>query len=238
MSARTAPTAIAPYSASNETQPSRGVERNRSIPSLYHHALTTFCQEPAGAAPETRFIALSSAAHRGQPACMWRPLLTLLALATLIGCTKPDLPNTLVRAGSEEELAAFRADLASRFGADALAAYDVAIQELQLAGMDRGVATAADRAAAMREVVNGKTMRTVEILGWQARRSRLQTEIKDFAGMLERDLALKEKTAATGTPQAVIHRIENEQDILAKLRRLLAEAEKKLTAWDTATPAP
>lgn len=169
---------------------------------------------------------------------MWRPLLTLLALATLIGCTKPDLPNTLVRAGSEEELTTFRADLASRFGAESLAAYDVAIQELQLAGMDRGVATAADRAAAMREVVNGKTVRAVEILGWQARRSRLQAEIKDFAGMLERDLALKEKTAATGTPQAVIHRIENEQDILAKLRRLLAEAEKKLTAWGTATPAP
>ncbi len=167
---------------------------------------------------------------------MWRALLTLLSLATLIGCTKPDLPSTVVRAGSEEELTAFRADLASRFGTKALAAYDVAIQELQLAGMDRGVAAAADRAAAMREAINGKTVRAVEILGWQARRTRLQTEIKDFAGMLERDLALKEKTAATGTPPAVIHRIENEQDILAKLRRLLGEAEEKLAAWN-ATPA-
>lgn len=167
---------------------------------------------------------------------MWRALLTLLSLATLIGCTKPDLPSTVVRAGSEEELTAFRADLASRFGTEALAAYDVAIQELQLAGMDRGVAAAADRAAAMREAINGKTVRAVEILGWQARRTRLQTEIKDFAGMLERDLALKEKTAATGTPPAVIHRIENEQDILAKLRRLLGEAEEKLAAWN-ATPA-
>ncbi len=166
---------------------------------------------------------------------MWRALLPLLSLVTLIGCTQPDLPSSVVRAGSEDELTAFRADLASRFGAEALVAYDVAIQELQLAGMDRGVAAAADRAAAMREAVNGKTVRAVEILGWRARRARLHAEIKEFAGMLERDLALKEKTAATGTPQAVMHRIENEQDILAKLRRLLAEAEEKLTEWNAAT---
>lgn len=165
---------------------------------------------------------------------MWRALLTLLLLASLIGCTKPDLANTVIRAGSDEELTASRAELADRFGLPALAAYDVALQELQLAGMDRGVASAADRAAAMRAAVNGKSVRAIEILGWQARRSRLLAEIKDFSGMLERDLALREKTAATGTPPAVTHRIENEQDILAKLRRLLAEADEKLTAWGAA----
>lgn len=155
----------------------------------------------------------------------------------LIGCSKPDLPGSLVRAGSEEELAASRAELERRFSAEALAAYDVAIQELQLAGMDRGLRTTAERAAAMREAVNGKTVRAVEILGWQARRTRLQAEIKDFSEMLQRDLALREKTAATGTPLAVTNRIENEQDILAKLRRLLAETEAKLAGWNSAPPA-
>lgn len=149
----------------------------------------------------------------------------------VLGCAKPELPATRVRAGSADDLASFRAELAQRHPAAALAAFDTALNELELAGMDRGIAAAADRAAAMRETVDGKTVRAVEILGWEARRTRLQAEIKDFAGMLERDLALKEKTAATGTPPAVIHRIENEQDILAKLRRLLSEAEERLAAW-------
>ncbi|MBI2511418.1 MAG: hypothetical protein HYV96_05530 [Opitutae bacterium] len=160
---------------------------------------------------------------------MSRWLLPLLLL--LSACSKPDLPNTVVRAGSEEELTAFRAELVDRFGLDPLAAYDVAIQELQLAGMDRGVASAADRAAAMHAQVNGQTVRAVEILGWQARRARLQGEIAEFAALLEHDLALREKTAATGAPQAVTHRIENEQDILAKLHRLRTEADAKLAAW-------
>jgi len=162
---------------------------------------------------------------------MFRLLLIALCLS-LCACGKTDLATSPVRAGSEEELASCRADLAARFGNAALADYDIAIQELQLAGMDRGVAAASDRAAAMRETVNGKAVRAVEILGWQARRTRLQSEIKEFATLLEHDLALREKTAATGTSQTVIHRIENEQDILAKLRRLVDEAEQKLRGWN------
>lgn len=161
-----------------------------------------------------------------------------LCLLALSACRKVDLPDNIVRAGSEEELASARADLAARFGSAALADYDVAVQELQLAGMDRGVAAAADRAAAMRATVDGKTVRAVEILGWQARRTRLLGEIKEFAALLEHDLALREKTAATGTSQTVIHRIENEQDILAKLRRLLAEADEKLRGWQPRSGLP
>lgn len=169
---------------------------------------------------------------------MLRPFLMTLCLLSLCACHKVDLANSSVRAGSEDELATCRAELGARFGANVLAAYDVAIQELQLAGMDRGVAAAADRAAAMRATVDGKTVRAVEILGWQARRTRLQGEIKEFAALLERDLALREKNAATGTSQTVIHRIENEQDILAKLRRLLAEADEKLRGWQAGAGLP
>lgn len=170
---------------------------------------------------------------------MIRLLLLALCSLCLAGCGDHDLASSTIHAASEEEMASGRADLARRFGPEALAAYDVAIQELQLAGMDRGVAAAADRAAAMRDAVNGKTVRAVEILGWQARRTRLQGEIKEFAALLEHDLALREKTAATGTSQTVIHRIENEQDILAKLRRLLGEAEQRLHGWQSgANPTP
>lgn len=167
---------------------------------------------------------------------MSRWIFLLVFVLAVLGCAKPELATVRVTAGSAEELATFRAELGQRHLAAELAAFDTALNELQLAGMDRGVASAADRAAAMRESVDGKTVRAVEILGWQARRTRLQAEIKDFAGMLERDLALRERTAATGTPLAVTNRIENEQDILAKLRRLLAEAEEKLSAWSAVPP--
>lgn len=169
---------------------------------------------------------------------MLRRLLPLLCALCLSACSQPDLPHTIVRAGTEDELASTRAELVARFGAAPLADYDVALQELQLAGMDRGLASAADRAAAMRTAVNGKSVRAVEILGWQARRTRLLAEIKEFAAMLDHDLALRDKTSATGTPQTVTHRIENEQDILAKLRRLLAETEAKLAAWNAAEKPP
>ena len=164
-------------------------------------------------------------------------LLCGLGLLGLSACSKPDLPSTLVRAGSAEELAATRAELADRFGAASLAAYDTAIQELQLAGMDRGVASAADRAAQMRAAVHGQSVRAVEILGWQARRTRIQGEIKLFEEMLARDTALRDRTAAQGTPPAVLDRINSENDMLGKLRRLLAETEQQLAAW-SAPSAP
>lgn len=159
------------------------------------------------------------------------PLLCFFGLLGLAACSKPDLPSTPVRAGSEEELAATRAELADRFGAASLVAYDTAIQELQLAGMDRGVASAAERAAQMRAAVDGRTVRAVEILGWQARRARIRSEIKLFEDMLARDTALRDRTAAQGTPSAVLDRIASENDMLGKLRRLLAETERQLAAW-------
>ena len=159
------------------------------------------------------------------------PLLCACGLLSLGACAKPDLATTLVRAGNAEELAATRTELADRFGPAALAAYDTAIQELQLAGMDRGVATAAERAAQMRAAVDGRTVRAVEILGWQARRTRIQGEIKLFEDMLARDIALRDRTAAQGTPPAVLDRIASENDMLTKLRRLLAETERQLAAW-------
>jgi len=83
----------------------------------------------------------------------------------------------------------------------------------------------------MRAAVHGQSVRAVEILGWQARRTRIQGEIKLFEEMLARDTALRDRTAAQGTPPAVLDRINSENDLLGKLRRLLAETEQQLTAW-------
>ena len=49
------------------------------------------------------------------------------------GCAKPaDLPDTVVRAASTEELAAFRVDLGARFTPEQLEPFDTALVELKL----------------------------------------------------------------------------------------------------------
>lgn len=158
-------------------------------------------------------------------------LLSLTLLLFAAGCARPDLPETPVRAGTAEELAAFRAELGQRFAAERLEPFDTAVQELQLAGMDTGLATAAERAAAMRAQVDGRAVRVVEVAGWRARRTRLQAEIASLEKTLAADLRIRaEKGSATSL--TVVNRIQNVEDILAKLRGLLAEAERRLAAWE------
>jgi ABC-type phosphate transport system auxiliary subunit len=165
---------------------------------------------------------------------MPRILLVLLASLIVAGCARPDLPETVVRGSSVEELAAFRAELGQRFPAERLAAFDTAIQELQLAGMDRGLATTAERAQAMRAQVDGRTVRAVEIAGWQARRTRLRAEMASLEQTLEADLRVRAERGAA-TSLTVTNRIQNVEDILAKLRGLVAEAERRL-AEDSQAP--
>lgn len=161
-------------------------------------------------------------------------LIAIFGAVVFAGCARPDLPHTTVRAGTEAEFAATRAELATRFGTAALAPFDTALNELQLAGMDRGLATAAARAEAMRTQVNGQSVRAIEILGWQARRTRLLAEIKQLTAIRDHQIAVRERTAATGTAQAVHDRIASAEEVLAKLRRFLAETERQLGAWGVA----
>lgn len=165
---------------------------------------------------------------------MLRWSISLLAAALLAGCAKPVLPDTIVRAGTEQELTAFRAELAGRYVAPELAVFDTALQELQLAGMDRHP-TAAARATAMREQVNGRTVRAVEILGWQARRARFHSEIAGMLPTLEHDLRTREREGAA-TPANVLTRIRNVEDILKEIRRHIAETEAQLAALGAPLP--
>ena len=148
------------------------------------------------------------------------------------GCAKPaDLPDTVVRAASTEELAAFRVDLGARFTPEQLEPFDTALVELKLDLMSRGVAAAADRERQAQTDVQGKTVRDAERLGWEARRSRLLGEIAYLSGLLEDDRKTQWRTAATGTPASVTTHLQNEQDILARLHRDLADTEQQLAVW-------
>lgn len=161
-------------------------------------------------------------------------VLGALAGAGLGGCAKPDLPALTVRAADAEDLAAFRSELGARFTPGQLQPFDTALQELQLAGMDK-LPAAADRAAAMRAAVHGQTVRAAEILGWQARRMRLLAEIAPMAETLARDRQTQAQKGA-GISVIVANRIQNVQDILARLRRDLAATEQQLTAWGAPMP--
>lgn len=153
---------------------------------------------------------------------MLRRTFLLLLLAVLGGCAKPDLADTIVTAATPGELASFRASVGAQFSGEQLQAFDTALQELKLDAMHREIATAAAREQDACAAVNGKTVRQAEILGWQARRARLEREIAFVSGVLERDL--KQPNANTAL-------IQNQQDVLARLRSQLAEAEQRLASW-------
>lgn len=148
---------------------------------------------------------------------------------SLSGCAKQALPDITVRAASTEELAAFRAELGDRFTAEELKPFDLALQELQLDAMNHDVASAAAREQHARAAVNGKTVREALVLGWLARRARLLAEIQPMAETLERDLQTRTRYGAD-TPVIVTNRIQNVQDILARLRRDLLAADEQIAA--------
>lgn len=168
---------------------------------------------------------------------MSRSLIVLLLLGGLAGCAKQaTLPDITVSAASPEDFARFRADLGTRFPPEQLKDLDTATQELQLDAMNRDVATAAGREADMLAVANGKPVRAVVLLGWQARKARFLRETADLTKMLEHDQQLAQQTAAAGTPQTVTTRIASEQDVIAKLQRNLAETESRLAEMSQAKP--
>ena len=160
-----------------------------------------------------------------------------VSLASLGGCAKPaNLSEITVNAASKEDFTRFRADLGARFAAEQLKEFDTATQELQLDAMNRDVATAEAREKDMLGVVDGKSVHTVVLLGWQARKARFLREIAELDRMLKHDLELQAKTAATGTPPAVTQRIGSEKEILDQLHRKLAETESRLAELGQSRP--
>jgi len=169
---------------------------------------------------------------------MLRCLPLVLVIVIAGGCGKPkDLPDLTVRSADAGELAAFKSELGGRFTPEQLKPLDTALQELQLDAMDRNVPTAEAREQDMLKVVDGKTVREALVLGWQARHRRFLRETALLTGLLDNDLKLQQKTAATGTPQTVLDRIQSEKTVIAQLQANLAETDRQLTEWGVA-PGP
>lgn len=160
-----------------------------------------------------------------RPLLSWLPLLAAFAL--LGGCGRPPaLPDTVVRAGSDQELKQFRDELGTQFPAAELSAFDTALQEIRLEALNKDVSPASAREAYLREAVNGRSVREVTRRGWEARRARFQAEAKYLTGLLEQDLARQQKTPTDN----VAARIASAREVLARLNRDLASTEAQLAA--------
>lgn len=158
----------------------------------------------------------------------------LLLLGFVASCSKPPAwPEIIVKAGSADELAGFRADLGNRFTADQLRDFDTATKELQLDAMNQGIKTAAEREAAMLRVIDGKTMHEALVAGWRARHRRLESESKQISELLAADQKARDHAVASGrTPSASVEtHLQNEQEILDRLKRDLAATDQQLAAW-------
>ena len=165
----------------------------------------------------------------------FRPLRFVAPLALLCvasACAPKPLAERPVNAVSADSFANFRTMLGSDFAADQLKDFDTAIQELKLDAMNHGVAGVAAREEKVLALMNGKSVREIEVLGWQARHRRLNAELADMEQRLTHDRALQAKAVSADSVKYFSNLISNEQDLVAQSKRNIAATEAKLQSWN------
>lgn len=141
-----------------------------------------------------------------------------------------------VRANSTEEFAASRESFAADLSPARLKDFDTAVQEVKYDAMAKGLANVALREQWMRTTANGKSVQQVLVLGWQARRSRLLTELNDMSERYAHDSKLLTRPGSDDSTQFLRNVTRNEEDKIIQLKGLLADADLKLSTWGV-TPA-
>ena len=160
---------------------------------------------------------------------MLRGFIVFVLMSVLAGCAKKvDLPDIAVSAANVSEYSRFRSELGAQFPAAQLLAFDTAVQELRLDAMNRDVVSSEARELDMLAVINGKTVRAVTLLGWEARRARFLREIAEINRMLESDLKLKQNAGANGPSTTVLARIQSARNVISQLEGNATETERRL----------
>lgn len=160
----------------------------------------------------------------------------ILLFGGLLGCSRQDVRERTVSAGSAEELAGFLQDVQPAWSGEDHAHLETALQELKLQAMNAGVSGVAAREEGMRAAINGKTVREALVLGWQARWLRFTRELEDMTARLERDSALQVKAKTAESVRFFENLISNERDLIAQMKAGRADAEAKLAAWGAQPP--
>lgn len=161
-----------------------------------------------------------------------RVVVSLAFLCAVSACAPKPLAERPVHAASADTFADFRAKLGADFAAEQLKDFDTAVQELKLDAMNSGVAGVAAREEKVFAMMNGKSVREVEVLGWQARHRRLNAELADMEQRLAHDSALQAKAVSADSVKYFSNLINNEQDLVAQSKRNIADTEAKLQSWN------
>ena len=156
--------------------------------------------------------------------------------ALFAACSKPAPQDRIVKADTAYQFDQWRTDRddwSPREQQD----FDTAIQEIKLDVMNKSAGTMDSRESAMLEIVKGKTVRAVDIIGWHDRRDRLDREKKDMETRYAHDskLAVREDQADRAQTLAAITR--NQQAIIAKNTGLIADVDAKLQIWESGASA-
>lgn len=152
-------------------------------------------------------------------------------VAFLTGCSKPAPQDRLVKADSPQQFEQWRSDRED-WSSQEQQDFDTAIQEIKLDAMTKSAGTMDSREAQMCDVVKGKTVRAVEILGWHDRRDRLEREKNDMETRLAHDSGLKVREDQTERAQALASITRNEREIIAKNTGLINDVDAKLQGWE------
>ncbi len=160
----------------------------------------------------------------------------ILSLGGLLGCSQKAVLERTVSGGSTELLAEFLEDLRPAWSGEEHALFETALQELKLQAMNAGVSGVQAREDQMRTAINGRTVREVLVLGWQARWLRFTRELEDMTARLERDSALQVKAKTPESVRFFDNLISNERDLIVQMKAGRADAEAKLAAWGADRP--
>ncbi len=167
-----------------------------------------------------------------RPVTPWLVVLALLSLVCAPGCSRvPPLERT-VDARDADELNRWRIGVGAALSPAEWKDFDVAIQELKVKAMTSGKPSGGlSRDEQVLAELQGKTIREALILGWTARRARLELERGYIQEKHDHDSTLKTREGDRESAAYLSNVLKTESDRIAQLTAEGAEAERKLALW-------
>lgn len=159
------------------------------------------------------------------------PLLIASALLLAAGCSKTPFVERPIAAATADDFAAWRAELGTQVTQAEWQDFDIAVQELKIKVMaERGGSAKAVLDEGMRAKINGKTFKEALILGFEARRERLDRERGEVQARLDHDSRLVVKAGDTASANYINTVRRADMDRKELLVREINEASEKLVS--------
>lgn len=169
-----------------------------------------------------------------RPVTPWLIVLVLLSLVLAPGCSRVAPLERKVEARDADELNRWRIGIGAALSPEEWKDFDVAIQELKVKAMTSGKPSGGlNRDEQVLVELQGKTIREALILGWTARRARLDLERGYIQEKHDQDSKLKTREGDRDSAAYLANVLKTESDRIAQLTAESAEADRKLAQWGT-----